>query len=65
MKFIDKSNYREIWENDWLKHEVSRTRLNNFMFVIVAVVELAMTFNYKVEVIRQAWTFYWNRGMSK
>nr|XP_048291116.1 coiled-coil domain-containing protein 83 isoform X1 [Myodes glareolus] len=22
VKFIDKSNYREIWENDWLKHEI-------------------------------------------
>ncbi|XP_075808986.1 coiled-coil domain-containing protein 83 [Microtus pennsylvanicus] len=23
VKFIDKSNYREIWENDWLKSEIS------------------------------------------
>lgn len=65
MKFIDKSNYREIWENDWLKNEVSRTRLKNFIFVIVIVVELAMACNDKVEVTQQAWTFYWKGGMSK
>ncbi|XP_038169372.1 coiled-coil domain-containing protein 83 [Arvicola amphibius] len=23
VRFIDKSNYREIWENDWLKNEIS------------------------------------------
>ena len=65
VRFIDKNNYREIWENDWLKKEVSGMYRNNYVFFFFEtghpaggrLIIIIMTYNYKDEVIGQAWNF--------